>query len=179
MDNRDSRMEVEAIQQCCAMAGEALLSLPLSFVPRQGKNPEDVVRRYTEKIKVLPDEVGRAPHSHLHSLRVGFNPPTPQPIHPLTPNQTHTYTPPPYPPWSQRLMSTLSVKVMVSAQSADEAFRCAIPGLHHLHGEAGHVVGIRRHPAAQRHQARAGGQAWQVRPHVPSAVPGGHVQQWQ
>lgn len=39
---------------------EVLLSLPLSFVPRQGKNPEDVVRRYTEKIKVLPDEVGKS-----------------------------------------------------------------------------------------------------------------------
>lgn len=80
-------------------------------------------------------------------------------------------------------MSKLSVKVVVNTQScgtaADEAFRSAIPGLHHLHGEAGHGVGIRRHPAAQRHQARAGGQTWQVRPHVPSAVPGGHVQQWQ
>ena len=53
------------------------------------------------------------------------------------------------------------------------------PGLYHLHGEAGDVVRLRGGPASEGHQARAGGQAWQVRPHVPSAVPGGHVQQWQ
>lgn len=66
-----------------------------------------------------------------------------------------------------------------SCGTADEVFWWAIPGLYHLHGEAGHVVRIRRHPAAQRHQARAGGQTWQVWAHVPSAVPGGYVQQWQ
>lgn len=53
------------------------------------------------------------------------------------------------------------------------------PGLHHLHGEAGDVIGLRGCPAAQGHKARNGGQAWQVWAHLPSAVPGGHVQQWQ
>lgn len=55
----------------------------------------------------------------------------------------------------------------------------ALAGLHHLHGEAAPVLRLRGPPAAQGPQARAGGQAWQVRPHVPSAVPGGHVQQRQ
>lgn len=32
---------------------------PICFV-WEGKNPEDVVKRYTEKIKVLPDEVRAA-----------------------------------------------------------------------------------------------------------------------
>ena len=31
-----------------------------------GKNPEDVVRRYTEKIKVVPDEVGKT-NTHTHT----------------------------------------------------------------------------------------------------------------
>lgn len=67
------------------------------------------------------------------------------------------------------LFSILTVKV----------FWLSVPGLYHLHGEACNVVRLRRRPAAERHQARTGGQTWQMWSHVPSAVPGGHVQQWQ
>ena len=122
----------------------------------KGKNPEDVVRRYTEKIKVLPDEVRKGYTKMTHRATEGYF----FCAHREGKRKCHKYT------------------VMYSTV-ADEAFWLAIPGLYHLHGEAGHVIGIWRHPAAQRHQARAGGQTWQVRAHVPSAVPGGHVQQWQ
>lgn len=40
----------------CGIFGFSLMVLSSLL---QGKNPEDVVRRYTEKIKVLPDEVRR------------------------------------------------------------------------------------------------------------------------
>lgn len=103
------------------------------------------MRRYTEKIKVVPDEVRRTCRFK------GF-----APIPSLTPSPFDVLT-----------------------ESEDEVHSLALSGLHHLHGEAGHVLRLRRHPAAQRPQARAGGQTWQVWPHVPSAVPGGHVQQWQ
>lgn len=54
-----------------------------------------------------------------------------------------------------------------------------VPGLHHLHGASRHLLGLRGRPEPPRHQAGAGGQAGQVRAHVPPAVPCGHVQQRQ
>lgn len=112
---------------------------PICFV-WEGKNPEDVVKRYTEKIKVLPDEVRTACPDWEGLARV----------------------------WVRRWPQ---VEVRLSV--------LALAGLHHLHGEAARVLRLRGPPTAQGPQARAGGQAWQVWPHVPSAVPGGHVQQRQ
>lgn len=100
------------------------------------------MKRYTEKIKVLPDEVRTAcPGLGRGLARV----------------------------WVRRGGPQVEVRLSV----------LALAGLHHLHGEAARVLRLRGPPAAQGPQARAGGQAWQVRPHVPSAVPGGHVQQRQ
>lgn len=101
-----------------------------------GKNPEDVVRRYIQKVKTPPDEVswhgGRAGGGHRAWC------------------DTREVTPASPP-----------------------------PGLHHLHGAVGHLVGLRGRPESPRHQAGAGGQAGQVWAHVPPAVPRGHVQQRQ
>lgn len=101
-----------------------------------GKNPEDVVRRYIQKVKTPPDEVswhgGRAGGGHRAWCDTREVTPTSPP-----------------------------------------------PGLHHLHGAVGHLVGLRGRPESPRHQAGAGGQAGQVWAHVPPAVPRGHVQQRQ
>lgn len=78
----------------------------LDLFPCEGKNPEDVVRRYTEKIKVMPDEV-------RHTCRLkGF---TPIPSFTLSP---------------------------FDALTECESPSLALSGLYHLHGEAGHVLGL-------------------------------------
>lgn len=74
----------------------------LDLFPCEGKNPEDVVRRYTEKIKVVPDEVRRT------CRLTGF---TPIPSFTLSPFEC-------------------------------ESPSLALSGLYHLHGEAGHVLGL-------------------------------------
>lgn len=41
----------------------------------------------------------------------------------------------------------------VSRGAAGDVLSLALSGLHHLHGEAAHVLRLRRHPATQRPQA--------------------------